>query len=57
MAGGIMETVVYILVIGVVIFLLSIPFKEKRIILPVIASLISVLLFIPSFLLELDLQV
>ncbi|WP_179134504.1 YesK family protein [Oceanobacillus timonensis] len=48
MAEGIIETVLYILGIGVVIFLLSMLFKEKRIILPLITCLLSVLAFILS---------
>ncbi|MFD1412320.1 YesK family protein [Oceanobacillus jeddahense] len=49
MAEGIIETVLYILGIGVVIFLLSMLFKEKRIILPLITSLLSIIVFIVSF--------
>ncbi|WP_040982520.1 YesK family protein [Oceanobacillus jeddahense] len=49
MAEGVIETVLYILGIGVVIFLLSMLFKEKRIILPLITSLLSIIVFIVSF--------
>lgn len=48
MVEGIMETLLYILGIGFAIFLLSMLFKEKRIILPLLTSLISILAFIIS---------
>ncbi|WP_152657065.1 YesK family protein [Oceanobacillus sp. CFH 90083] len=45
-----METLFYILVFGVVIFLLSMLFKEKRIVPPLTIILISIVAFIISIL-------
>ncbi|WP_339182738.1 hypothetical protein [Oceanobacillus sp. FSL W7-1293] len=49
-AEGYIEFFVYVIGMGIVIFLLSILLKEKRIILPLITCLLSLLLIIAGFL-------
>ncbi|CEI82303.1 YesK family protein [Oceanobacillus oncorhynchi] len=48
-AEGYIEFFVYVIGMGIVIFLLSMLLKEKRIILPLITCLLSFLLILTSF--------